>query len=295
MVGLVKWSLDLCVYLLQELMGLFYALAHEKESEKADGNGDKKSGMMNLEYIQSYMLKHHSPALILLLASMPRLFLRVSFRPLRYAYAHSQKGFANTNLGNEQRGAFHKLLGVYGSTPVNQTSLAPLEEFVLGIEEAVKNAYAGAGIEPGPQRQQVERDMFVSGTIPECLLPAVTEVLDPNGGKLDTLLDRVDAGKIHVHDVSWLGLTDDLRTRKFCEGHIIDVVRKMPLASGGGGSTGGVKLRVCPRCGSVMEDIGREGGMGGHQPWVWSSHKVCVCFSSWARVEGQDGEEGEKK
>lgn len=285
-VGLVKWSLDLCVYLLQELLALHYHLKHEDASGKPGLASD-------LKYIQAYTLKHHSPALVLLLASMPRLFLRVAFRPLRYAYAHSQKGYATLsqagqNLTNEQRmhqGAYGKLLGVYNSTPVNHTSLGPLEEFMGQIEELVKTGYSNSDIQQGPQRLAVERDMFVSGVIPDCLLGAVTEILTT---KLDTLMDRIDAGKVHVHDISWLGLTDDMRTRKFCEGHIIDVVRKMPLASAG--SAGAVKLRVCPRCGSVMEDIGASGGgMGGQQAWVWQSHKVCVCFSSWASPEAEEG------
>lgn len=273
MVGLVKWSLDLFVYIVQELMGLFFALKHEA----VDRSGD-------LDWIQEWILTHHSPALILLLTSLPRLFLRVSFRPLRYGYAHSQKGFANTALGNEQRGAFHKLLGVYGSTPVNQTSLGPLEDFVTSIEKSVETAFADAGITPGPARQILERDMFVSGAIPPSLLSVCTSLLTDNG-PLDTLLDRLDAGKIHTHDVSWLGLTDDVRTQTFIRGHVIDVVRKMPLG-------GSVRVRVCPRCGSVMEDIGREhaGGSQGQMAWVWQSHKVCVCFSSWGAPEEGDRE-----
>lgn len=280
-VGLVKWPLDFCVYLLQELLSLHNTLKHELHASRPDRSTD-------LPWLQAYMLAHHSPALVLLLASMPRLFLRVSFRPLRYAYAHSQKGFQNTSLGNEQRGAFHKLLSVYNSTPVNHTTLGSLEEFVAEVENMVRSAYNTAGIPEGAQRQTVERDMFVSGIIPPCLLPAVTEILT---NKLDTLMDRIDAGKVHVHDVFWLGLTDDARARRFCEGHTIDVLRKMPLVAAGGVS---VKLRVCPRCGSVMEDIGQGGageggGMAQHQAWVWQSHKVCVCFSNWASPEEGDG------
>jgi hypothetical protein len=90
---------------------------------------------------------------------------------------------------------------------------------------------------------------------------------------------------VHTHDMAWLGLTDDARTKTFIDTHVIDVVRKMPLASVGG--VAAVKIRVCPRCGSVMEDIGGDRGVGQHQPWVWQSHKVCVCFSSWASPEAE--------
>jgi mediator of RNA polymerase II transcription subunit 16 len=275
-VGLIKWSLDLLVYILQELLSLHYSLLHTRHSTNTDS-------APSLAWIQSQILSTHSPALLLLLSSLPRIFLRVLFRPLRYAYAHSSKGFANTALGNEQRGAFHKLLGVYNTTPVNHTSLAALEEFVVEIEGLVRKSYEDAGVAAGPQRQAVEREMFVHGTVPPSLLPAATAILTT---KLDSLMDRIDAGKVHVHDVSWLGLTDDTRTRHFYDGHVIDVVRKMPLAPSGANGTGATKLRVCPRCGSVMEDIGGSGGgVGVHQPWVWQSHKVCVCSSSWASPE----------
>jgi hypothetical protein len=283
-VGLIKWSLDLLVYILQELLSIHYALLHAKHDTGTDHSTD-------LSWIQSHIQSNHSPALLLLLSSLPRIFLRVLFRPLRYAYAHSSKGFANTALGNEQRGAFHKLLGVYNTTPVNHTSLGPLEEFVIEIENLVRSAYDSAGIQPGPPRQAIEREMFVHGTVPASLLPAATAILTT---KLDSLMDRIDAGKAHVHDVSWLGLTDDARTRHFYDGHVIDVVRKMPLApNGGGGGGSGTKLRVCPRCGSVMEDIGGQGAtMAQQQAWVWQSHKVCVCFSSWASPEEGSAEVG---
>lgn len=100
-------------------------------------------------------------------------------------------------------------------------------------------------------------------------------------------MSKMDPGKIHVHDVSWLGLTDDKKTRMFHDRHTIDVIRKMPLA-------GSVRLRMCPRCASVMEDINTTtpGAVQSQQPWVWASHKVCICFSSWASPEEKAQEGG---
>jgi mediator of RNA polymerase II transcription subunit 16 len=263
--GLVKWSLDLCVYLLQEIFSLYYTIKHETHA----GRPDRAT---NLPWIQAEIQKHHSPALILLLLSIPRVLLRMTFRPLHHGYVFSSTGFQKAGT-MEHKAAFHKLLSAYQSSPVNRNSFAPLEEYVGEVDTLIKAAYQAASL-TASQRAALERNTFLTATIPDILLPAVTEALTT---RLETLMAKIDPGKIHVHDVSWLGLTDDERTRHFHEGHIIDVVRKMPLASS-------VRLRTCPRCGSVMEDIHQ--GQAGHQMWIWQSHKVCVCFSSWAEKGG---------
>ena len=76
-------------------------------------------------------------------------------------------------------------------------------------------------------------------------MPAVTEMLTT---KLEPLMSQCDPGKIYTHDIAWLNLTDDKKTKLFHEKHIVDVIRKLPLASN-------ARLRRCPRCASVMEDI----------------------------------------
>jgi len=56
----------------------------------------------------------------------------------------------------------------------------------------------------------------------------------------------------------------------------VDVIRKLPLSKD-------ARLRVCPRCSSVMEDISLPGGgQLGQMPWVWQSQKTCICYNSWA-------------
>jgi hypothetical protein len=56
----------------------------------------------------------------------------------------------------------------------------------------------------------------------------------------------------------------------------VDVIRKLPLSKE-------ARLRVCPRCSSVMEDISLPGGgQLGQMPWVWQSQKTCICYNSWA-------------
>ena len=69
----------------------------------------------------------------------------------------------------------------------------------------------------------------------------------------------------------------------------MDVIRKLPLA-------GNARLRVCPRCASVMEDISLPGGgQPGQMPWVWQSQKTCICYNSWASQGPSGGEGGKEK
>ncbi|KIW06622.1 hypothetical protein, variant [Verruconis gallopava] len=264
-VGLFKWYLDLCCYLLQELNSLHYAIKHEAHLGRPGREKDR-------DWIQEQIQKRHSPAMILLLSSMPRVFLRMTFRPLRHGYMHASNGF-RSSTAMEQKNAFHKLLNTFHNSPVNQQSFGALEDFINEIDISIKNAYKTASLSV-QDRSAIEKDMLLTLRIPPVLMPTVTAILTVS---LDGLMSKVDPGKVHIHDISWLGLTDDHRTKKFNESRTIDVIRKVPLVST-------VKLRVCPRCGSVMEDLAH--GVGHHQPWVLQSHKICVCLSSWANPDG---------
>jgi len=261
LVGLVKWSLDICVYLLQELFRLHDKIRHATH----DGSPNKEK---DLAWIQNYLLEEHSPALLVLLCSIPRILLRMIFRPLRHGMIHSTNGL-KTSLQFEHKVAFNKLLQIYQATPI---SILPLETYLMDVDTLVKAAYRNAGI-PDSKREEYEREMFLTATIPPILLPCVTEMLTT---KLTTLQNLVDEGKIYTHDISWLNLTDDKKTKRFHEKHVVDVIRKLPLA-------GNARLRVCPRCASVMEDISLPGGgQPGQMPWVWQSQKTCICYNSWA-------------
>jgi mediator of RNA polymerase II transcription subunit 16 len=196
------------------------------------------------------------------------------FRPLRHGHIHSTNGF-KTAINMEQKVAFSKLLSIYQSTPIG---ILPLETYLMEVDNQVKACYRKNGVDDA-RRATIERDMFLTCSIPEMLMPAVTEMLS---SRMEALMESQDPGKIHVHDVAWLGLTDDLRTRRFHEKHTVDVIRKLPLANN-------AKLRMCSRCASVMEDISMMGAAGagapGFQQWVFQSQKTCVCWSSWVVPE----------
>jgi len=184
---------------------------------------------------------------------------------------HSTNGF-KTAISPEHKQAFSKLLNIYQATPI---AILPFEQYLMEVDTLVKTAYRTEGLSDA-QREIIERDMFLTCTIPPILMPTVTEMLTT---KLEPLMALVDPGKMHVHDVAWLGLTDDKWTRAFHEKHTVDVIRKFPLPNT-------VRLRRCPRCSSVMEDIVMAGpGATQQQQWVWQSQKTCICFNSWAMPE----------
>ncbi|TID21520.1 mediator of rna polymerase ii transcription subunit 16 [Venturia nashicola] len=268
LVGLVKWSLDICVYLLQELFALHNKIRHA--TREGDLNKEK-----DLAWIREQMLKEHSPAILILLCSIPRILLRMIFRPLRHGMIHSTNGL-KTSLQYEQKSAFNKLLQIYQATPI---SILPIETYLTDVDTLVKTAYRNAGI-PDAKREDYEREMFLTATIPSILSPCITEMMTT---KLTTLASHVDQGKVYLHDISWLGLTDDSKTKRWHQNHVVDVVRKLPLSKDS-------RLRICPRCGSVMEDIspGMQGaGLGpgmSQMNWVWQSQKTCICYNSWASI-----------
>ncbi|KAF2401203.1 hypothetical protein EJ06DRAFT_581391 [Trichodelitschia bisporula] len=262
LIGLVKWSLDFLIYLLQEILRLHYEI---KLQEREGNPGMEKDGV----WIQNYLETHSSPAILVLLASIPRILLRMMCRPLRHGKVHAQNNF-KTCLNPEQRMAFQKLLSIY----VSPVPITALEQYLSDVDTQVKNAYAAAGFSAA-QRADAERDMFTAARIPPVLLPVVTSMLTT---KLTELSKHMDAGKIYLHDVAWLNLTDDRKTKAFHEKQIIDVIRKFPLAAK-------IKLRRCPRCASVMEDFGLQGPGPNSQAWLWQSHKCCVCFGAWTVLE----------
>jgi mediator of RNA polymerase II transcription subunit 16 len=199
------------------------------------------------------------------------------FRPLRHGHIHSTNGF-KTAVNMEQKVAFSKLLSIYQGTPI---AILPLEQYLMEVDNLVKSCYKKHNVDDAG-RAAIEREMFLSCSIPEILMPAATELLT---SKMEALMDSQDPGKIHVHDVAWLGLTDDLRTKRWHEKYNLDVIKKMPIAAN-------AKLRQCPRCASVMEDVSMMGvggvpGQGGppQQQWVYQSQKTCICFNSWVVPE----------
>lgn len=275
LLGLVKWSLDLIVYILQDL----FDLAHDLKQPAAEGSNAAKtpptspSPPPSLESINSEISRSNSPALLLLLCSSSRLLLKLTIASLKTACNHTFQGCQSAPV--DQRPVYQKLLNVLRASPVPTPS--PLEPLLSDLDTRIQRAYTASGITSPASRARIERSMALRGRVPRELAGVAAWVL--TRGISEVLEPAVDPGRVYLHEVVWLRLTDDRRSLDLEARHVVDVLRKMPLASG-------VRVRRCPRCASVMEDIA-PGAAGGAQlqQWVWAVHKTCVCYNSWAYAE----------
>ena len=191
--------------------------------------------------------------------------------PLRHGWQHAVSG-AKTAASPEHKACFTKFVQVFTNSPLS--NIRAFEQFLVEVDTLIRKDYAQAKIDE-QQRKSMERDLFWKCTIPDVLMPAVKEMLTT---KLRALIEASDPGKIHIHDVSWLNFTDDKRTKAVNDRIIFDAVRKIPLSPS-------AKLRRCPRCVSVMEDLSLDQLKSPQPPWVLQNQKNCVCGSSWVVAE----------
>ena len=185
--------------------------------------------------------------------------------PLRSGHVLALNGM-KTVASTEQRNTFFHIMQVFSKTPLQ---IKAFEQYIVEVDALVRNAYTQAGM-TDQERKAAERDLFWRCEIPEVLMPVVKEMLTD---KLRKLMEVSDPGKVHNHDISWLNLTDDKRTKQMHERLNIDVIRKVQLGAQ-------IRLRRCPRCLSVMEDLTPQ-QLAAQPAWVFQNQKNCICFSSW--------------
>lgn len=118
-------------------------------------------------------------------------------------------------------------------------------------------------------RADVEKAMLVEAEVPQLLVPVVTNMLQESVPKMRDV-ESTDVARIYFWDTRWLGLKDDAGAKALVKAQRVDVLRKTELAPG-------VKVRVCKRCGSAIEDhVGRETPL-----WLQAGQRLCVCYSYW--------------
>jgi mediator of RNA polymerase II transcription subunit 16 len=278
LLGLFRWCTDFVVYLLQELFDTSFKV-RGKEDDRSYLQKHRKFPQSENTYttLDDQLMDHlvntsNSPGLIITLASFTRAQLRMLCRPLGSGHVFAHNGM-KAAVSTEQRNTFYHLIQVFSKTPLQ---IKALEQYIGEVDVLVRNAYTKAGMND-QQRRAAERDLFWRCEIPEVLMPAVKEMLT---GKLRKLMEVSDPGKVHNHDIRSLNLTDDKRTKQMHERLNIDVIRKVPLG-------GQVRLRRCPRCLSVMEDLTPQ-QLAALPAWVYQNQRNCVCFSSWIVMDSPE-------
>ncbi|KAF2088775.1 hypothetical protein K490DRAFT_63988 [Saccharata proteae CBS 121410] len=308
--GLVKYTMDTTVYIIDELIELSHALKDHLSTRTASGS--------ILPFITAHIIKHSSPALLLLLSSYPRSLLRITHRPFSYLFTLT-KSILPHAPSVQARAHYNGLLATFIASPVQPPHLVQL---INDVDAAVRGAYEKAGW-GGDERRRAEREMLVSGRVPGVLEGVVGRLLgvdtsgsgEEGGGnsgqgvgglqKVCEAQQGVNVAGVMFMDLRWLGLREGRRERAWWDEHTVDVLRKVVLRNGSKTGAGAVEgreggiasapssgratssavapRRRCARCASVMED---KEGRG--EAWLGSFHKACACGSSWV-LEGRRG------
>ena len=198
-----------------------------------------------------------------MLISSSRSLLRYNCRGLRGISAQSK----SRPSSESQFRVFCELQSIFQKRSV---SADQFEHIILDVDREVSLAYTNAHT-TDEGRQVTERDMLVSGEIPEILMSVVkylfTKIVQRT--KLE-----INMAELALADVSPLGLSDDRRSDAWRRVDAMDAHRKVKLPQG-------VQLRRCIRCCALMEDLLPYRGSSA---WLNGMAKVCFCGSLWILV-----------
>jgi hypothetical protein len=190
---------------------------------------------------------------------MSRAFLRYSSRVLRGLITQF-KTYA-TNLTGE---CHHLFTSINGAVEGSVVKIEHFEKLVTNVERVVSHTYANAGYGDG-DRAITEREMLVTGKIPEVLMPVVENLLS---NIIPDLKNDVDRLALYFLDYSWLMMSNDSKTMAYRRTQTLDVFKKVSMKR-----TGGL-VRRCTRCCEFSEDTvaSRE-----YPQWLMTMMKNCVC------------------
>ncbi|KAL1644776.1 Mediator of RNA polymerase II transcription subunit 16 [Diplodia intermedia] len=260
--GLLRWTMDLMVYMINDLI----ELSQECRKHEADRGFVQKKRRFPVAFMAHALADSEtrfvvqercSPGLFLLLCSFPRSIFRLTRQPLQLLLTISQWHMKNAPTVIH-RSVFNGLMAAMIGSPVHPPHMAAL---VLEVDNQVRLCYTKAQY-TDERRRMAEREMLISAEIPDVLMPVVTRLLTHG---IDKLLDTVDPAKVMYWDLRWLGLSEDKREKDYLEKNTVDVMRKVVVSRKEGGR------RRCVRCGSEMEDT----------EWMGGQNK-CACGSPWA-------------
>jgi hypothetical protein len=180
-----------------------------------------------------------------------------------------------------------------------------LDSYLRAIDGLVRSAYETASRNTATSASkatdtpaQIEREMFVSGDVPDVLGDAVMQgVL----AKAAQLKEVVMPGLVYRAEIGWLGVTEEAVAGDSSGREVvIDVIRKWPIGnssqptkqqqqaqSNGGNAVGasGKKVKKCPRCRSVSEEMELGSSQREALGWLIQAMRQCVCTNSWVMHE----------
>ncbi|KAL3480222.1 mediator of RNA polymerase II transcription subunit 16 [Aspergillus californicus] len=272
--GNTKWALDFSLYIMNEI----FDLADDFECVSADP-----------EAFNQKLKSTSSLALIIILSSMSRAFLRFICRGLRGIHA----GYATAPLTGDARVYYTEICQSLDACPMHTDVF---EKFLAGVDSAVRHAYTGAGFGDN-ERPVPERELLVNSRIPPVLVTAVSTVLRQTVPAMKAEVDRM---AIYMGDYSWLGFGADYRTEIYRRAREVDIIRKTPIpivdnqtAAGAGTGTESAKnylKRRCVRCCEVSETVYPPRSVPAFRMIFKLGHvRSCICGGMWDLEAGSTG------
>ncbi|KAI9844417.1 MAG: mediator complex subunit [Sclerophora amabilis] len=260
--GIVRYYIDFTNFLMDELFELANLL---------------KDQQLTIPLLQEHIRDTNSPALLILLSSIPRTLIRYNSRGIRVLRSALAKMFDPANPARMSandpslRPSLTTLITLVDRSPVRITDY---ERFISELDTQIKDAYNSSACAE-PERRQAEKLLLISGTIPPPLLPAIKNILGPT---LNAMRTGIDPAALYFADYSWLGVSDDKRTHDWARTHILDAIRKIELSEA-------TQLRICTRCCATMEDVRPQKGSS---VWMTSIQKMCLCGSLWMLFDASE-------
>ncbi|PPJ54153.1 hypothetical protein CBER1_01040 [Cercospora berteroae] len=248
--GLVKWSVDLMVYIVNTLVETKRSLNADLTPRQAFSNLISSSG---------------SVALHLLLCSYSRVMLRFqTMWVIKFTLA-AQLVLPRARSVQEQQ----ELSAILQRVKDMPFDLRHFEQMMSEIDTAIRGAYNQSSIS-AEKRSEVETSMVVDGAIPAELENPINSLLE---SMLPKLSDNVNLTDLMLWDTRGIGLRN---CRQAEDGKTYDVIRKIPMQND-------MQRRICRRCGSEMEDISPERLRSEMMNLAWFAHlqRHCLCMNYW--------------
>lgn len=252
--SLVQWGIDMLIYVAD-------CLTSVKRNVK------QSSGISAKATFEQYVNDKQSPAIHLLLSTYTRIYLRflVSCIPKYLVGVEKMTPLANTVTEQQQLKTFS---ATSKSLPFNFTAL---EQLIATFDTSIRTFYTASST---PQERRIENEItcMTSTSIPDEFSSPLQQFFDTG---LPHFMGQTDLTKLYFWNTSWLGIDDVEQARKY------DVITKRLLKKD-------AALRVCRRCGAMMEDISPEKLREDGQQWVVHPQRFCICQNYWIMKDGED-------
>lgn len=209
----------------------------------------------------------NTPALIIVLSSTPRSFLKYICRYLRVLSTELKPG----PMHGAQSLLFDELGAVFNKYHV---TLSHFDRILSEVESIIKTTYISSQMSDA-ERKNAEKEMLVAATVPSVLVAVLESFLTVS---LDGLRAEVNEAELFFADISWLGLSDDRRSDAWRKNHVLDVFRKVELPRG-------ATIRRCTRCCAVMEHVRM---LHGGNSWSANMQRACLCGAWWMMTRDED-------